>query len=181
MPSLYIPSFLSRSISAVLAMSMSRLLSPSSAVVPVVFRWSRQWLLHAAAVLVLFCAISGMAVAKDLTTSTWDELPAATKSSLQPLQDAWQNLTAADRAKWLELSATYPSLPAAQQKRLHARMLQWVEMPSAQRNKAREAFLKSQSELATADRKAQWEAYQALSDAEKKRLSQQAQQKKQGQ
>lgn len=127
----------------------------------------------------LFCATSSMAAAKNLTATAWDDLPAAVKSSLQPLQDAWQNLTPADRAKWLELSAGYPNLPQAQQKRLHDRMLEWVEMTPEQRNRAREAFLKSQGELATADRKAQWEAYQALSAEEKKRLSEQAEQKKQ--
>lgn len=131
----------------------------------------------AAVTLMLLCGASGTAMAKDLTATAWDDLPAATRSSLKPLQDAWQNLKPVDRAKWLELSATYPSLSAVQQKRMRKRMLQWVEMTPEQRNRAREAFLKSQGELATADRKAQWEAYQALSAEEKKRLSQQAQKK----
>lgn len=150
--------------------------SPASTAQPVHQRL-RCWL--AAVILLLFCVTGSIAAPKNLTTTAWDDLPAAVKSSLQPLQDAWQNLSPADRAKWLKLSAGYPDLPQAQQKRLHERMLEWVEMSPDQRNRAREAFLKSQSELATAERKAQWEAYQALSAEEKKRLSKQAEQKKQ--
>lgn len=136
-----------------------------------------KWLAGALLALVLLLGVATSAWAKNLTASSWDALPAAEKKHLQPLQDAWQNMKTQDRAKWLELSKNYPTLPKAQQKRMHKRMLEWVEMTPAQRSKAREAFLKSQGELATADRKAQWEAYQALSAEEKKRLSEQAKKK----
>lgn len=136
-----------------------------------------KWLAGALLALVLLLGVATSVLAKDLTASSWDALPAAEKKHLKPLQDAWQNMNAQDRAKWLELSKNYPNLPPVQQKRMHKRMLEWVEMTPAQRSKAREAFLKSKGALATADRKAQWEAYQALSPAEKKRLSEQAKKK----
>lgn len=137
-------------------------------------------LVRTATVLLIAIVLAGVATAahaKDALPHNWSELPAAEQRALSPLQTAWTGLNADDRAKWRELASNFDKLPAQQQSRLRSRMLEWANMSTAERTVARENFLKSRSPIASAERKAQWEAYQALSAEEKRKLANQAKQK----
>jgi hypothetical protein len=61
-------------------------------------------------------------------------------------------------------------MSGAEQAKLHSRMTEWVALSPQQRTQARLNFGQTQ-QLAPADKKAQWEAYQQLSAEEKRKLA----------
>lgn len=100
----------------------------------------------------------------------WKELTPAQQQALAPLAAAWTRLSDAQRRKWLALSRNYPLLPQAEQAKLHSRMSEWVALSPQQRSQARLNFAETQT-LAPGDKKAKWEAYQALPAEEKRKLA----------
>ena len=74
------------------------------------------------------------------------------------------------KRKWIALSANYATLSPAEQAKLHERMSEWVAIGAQHRSTARINFAQAQA-LPPGERKAQWEAYQALSPEEKRRLT----------
>lgn len=107
---------------------------------------------------------------KPETQPTWAELSPAQQQALAPLTGTWASLSAAHKRKWLALSANYGSLPEGEQARLHSRMRDWALLSPQQRTQARLNFAESRK-VAPADKRAQWEAYQALPPEEKRRLA----------
>lgn len=101
---------------------------------------------------------------------TWAELNAQQQRSLAPLAGTWTTLSAAHKRKWIALSANYATLPPADQALMHSRMAEWAALSPQQRTTARLNFAESKAVPRT-DRKAQWEAYQALPAEEKRRLA----------
>lgn len=101
---------------------------------------------------------------------TWAELNAQQQRSLAPLAGTWTTLSAAHKRKWIALSANYAALPPADQALMHSRMAEWAALSPQQRTTARLNFAESKAVPRT-DRKAQWEAYQALPAEEKRRLA----------
>lgn len=101
---------------------------------------------------------------------TWAELTPLQQRSLAPLGATWKSLSAAHKAKWIALSANYPTLPAPEQQLLHSRMAEWTALSPQQRTLARLNFAESQK-VAPDDKKAKWEAYQALPPEEKRKLA----------
>lgn len=101
---------------------------------------------------------------------TWAELSPAQQQALAPLTSTWASLSAAHKRKWLALSANYGNLPAPEQERLHSRMREWALLSPQQRTQARLNFAETKK-VAPADKRAQWEAYQALPPEEKRRLA----------
>jgi hypothetical protein len=61
-------------------------------------------------------------------------------------------------------------MPEQEQERLHARMTAWASLSAQQRSQARLNFAVTRS-LAPLDIRSEWETYQALSEADKKRLA----------
>lgn len=104
---------------------------------------------------------------------TWAELTAQQQQSLAPLAASWTRLRAAHKRKWLALSEHYPSMPPAEQALLHSRMAEWAALSPRQRTLARMNYGQLQA-VPRQDRKARWEAYQALSAEEKRRLADRA-------
>lgn len=100
----------------------------------------------------------------------WLTLTPLQKQALAPLGAQWGALTARQQNKWLAISRNFSQLSVAEQITLHSRMAEWVDLSPQQRNLARLNFNKLQS-LPKEDKKAQWEAYQALSAEEKRQLS----------
>jgi hypothetical protein len=100
----------------------------------------------------------------------WAELNAAQQQSLAPLSGTWRKLSEAHKRKWLALSANYPTLPAAEQALLHSRMAEWAALSPRQRTQARLNFAETRVVPPT-DKKAKWEAYQALPAEEKRKLA----------
>jgi hypothetical protein len=100
---------------------------------------------------------------------TWAELTAPQKQALAPLTTSWGRLSAAHKQKWLAVSQNFPTMPPPEQARLHSRMAEWAALSPQQRNQARMNFAEAQA-LPADDKKAKWEAYQALSPEEKRKL-----------
>jgi hypothetical protein len=101
---------------------------------------------------------------------TWAELGPAEQQSLAPLAGTWRSLSEAHKRKWIALSANYPTLPAGEQALLHSRMAEWAALSPQQRTQARLNFADSRA-VAPTDKKAKWEAYQALPAEEKRKLA----------
>ncbi len=106
--------------------------------------------------------------------STWKHLTVTQKKALAPLAPHWAKLNTAQQNKWLALSNNFDKLSPKEQATLHERMASWAALSPQQRAQARLTFNETKS-IATEDKKTHWEAYQALSAEEKKKLA--AQQK----
>lgn len=103
----------------------------------------------------------------------WKALSAAQQAALAPLAPIWREIDANRKRKWIALSANYDKLSASEQATLHLRMGDWARLSTAERNRARLNFAESSS-LSSEEKKAHWEAYQALSPAQKHQLARQA-------
>lgn len=104
------------------------------------------------------------------SSSAWRQLTPMQRQALAPLGAQWSALTAQQQAKWLTISKNFTQLPVADQVTMHSRMADWVDLSPQQRNLARLNFNQMQS-LPKEDKKAKWEAYQALPAEEKRLLS----------
>jgi hypothetical protein len=105
-----------------------------------------------------------------LESGAWQHLSKRQKLALAPLAADWHELTAQQRQKWLVLSKNFFELSDEEQLTLHSRMREWAALSPRQRSQARFHFNATQS-LSAQDKRAQWEAYQALSDQDKDKLS----------
>ena len=103
-------------------------------------------------------------------SSAWQSLSKRQKQALAPLSEEWHELTAQQRQKWLTLSRNFLQLSDEEQMTLHSRMRDWAALSPRQRSQARFHFNATQS-LSVNDKRTQWEAYQALSEQEKNKLS----------
>ena len=104
------------------------------------------------------------------TKPTWGELKPHQQKALAPLSGTWRTLGEAHKRKWLALSENFDHMPPPEQARLHSRMTEWAALSPQQRNAARLNFAEAQK-VAPEDKRAKWEAYQALPPEEKKRLA----------
>jgi len=102
----------------------------------------------------------------------WQQLTPRQKQALAPLATAWPQLTPQQRSKWIALSATFETLTPPEQATVHERMREWAGLSTQERARARLNYSHLKS-LSREERKAQWEAYQALSEEEKQRLQRQ--------
>jgi hypothetical protein len=107
---------------------------------------------------------------KQVTKPLWNELTPAQQQALAPLSGKWDTVSEAQKRKWLALSQNFPKMSGAEQEKLHSRMSEWVGLSPQQRTQARLGFGETQR-LAVDDKKAKWEAYQALSPEEKRKLA----------
>jgi hypothetical protein len=76
----------------------------------------------------------------------------------------------AQKRKWLAISTNYPKMTLDEQAKLHSRMTEWVALSPQQRAQARLNFGETQK-LSPDDKKAKWEAYQALPPEERRKLA----------
>jgi hypothetical protein len=106
------------------------------------------------------------------------------QQALKPLALSWNTtLSQQQKRKWLEISKNYPSLPPEGQATMHSRMNEWVSLSPQQRAQARLNFGKTKElskELTPDEKKAKWQAYQALSAEEKQKLAAKASPKPSG-
>jgi hypothetical protein len=108
--------------------------------------------------------------AKSPTSPLWSELTAPQQQALAPLSAAWPAISEAQKRKWLVISGSYARLSAPEREKLHSRMTEWVALSPQQRTLARMNFAESK-QLSPDDKKAKWEAYQALPPEEKRKLA----------
>jgi len=100
----------------------------------------------------------------------WSDLTASQQASLKPLETRWDNLGESSKRRWLALSKDYSRLSIEEQRTLHSRMTEWAALSGRERVQARLNFAQLK-QLAPSDRKAKWEAYQALSKEDKRKLA----------
>jgi hypothetical protein len=108
----------------------------------------------------------------------WDELNPQQKEALSPLSSVWPILGETRQRKWLEFSKRYEKMSPQEKERAHERMKHWVSLTPEQRQKARENFREAKR-LPPEERQKKWENYKELPDEEKKRLAQQARERRQ--
>lgn len=102
---------------------------------------------------------------------TWAELTPPQQQALAPLTGTWRVLGEAHKRKWLALSENFATMPPAEQSRLHSRMTEWAALSPQQRTLARLNFAEAQKVDPATDKRAKWEAYQALPAEEKRKLA----------
>lgn len=104
------------------------------------------------------------------TSPLWTELTPLQQQALAPLAGAWPTISEAQKRKWLVMAQSYGRLSPTEQEKLHGRMTGWVTLSPQQRTQARLNFAETK-QLAPDDKKAKWEAYQALPPEEKQKLA----------
>lgn len=117
---------------------------------------------------------SKTAVAPSVGGPGWTELSAVERDILKPLASSWNALTPGHKSKWRQMAKSYPSLPTEEQVKMQGRMKEWVALSPQQRTQARLNFATTKElskELTPEEKKAKWQAYQALSEEEKRKLA----------
>ena len=109
----------------------------------------------------------------------WRELSVEQQQALGPLASQWASLSEVQKRKWLVIAQNQSSLSPAEKAVQHSRMTEWVGLSREQREQARFNF-DEVKRVPAAERKAKWEAYQALSAEEKQRLASTATKRPQG-
>ena len=104
---------------------------------------------------------------------TWNELDAEQREALAPLATHWNTLHPAQKNKWLALSRNFDKLSPAERTKLHSRMTDWAALSVRERTQARLNFAEIKR-LPADERKAKWEAYQALPPEQKRALAESA-------
>lgn len=102
--------------------------------------------------------------------SGWQQLNPQQKNALAPLEPHWTQISAAQKNKWLTMSNNFDKLTAKEQATLHERMSDWAGLSPQQRAQARLTFNETKN-IGNEEKKSHWEAYQALSTEEKKKLA----------
>ncbi len=104
---------------------------------------------------------------------TWASLSSSQKQALAPLQQEWAGVDTQRKDKWIEVASRFATLAPDERQRVQARMAEWLRLSPADRNRARLQF-QEVKEVPAGERQARWQAYQALSAEERKRLASEA-------
>ena len=108
---------------------------------------------------------------------TWESLSPRQQMVLAPLEDDWDYMKPEIRKKWIQIANVYPKMSSADQQRLQSRMNSWSKLSQKDRRLARENYLSSLK--FPSEKKAEaWNAYQQLSDEQKKKLANAEEKKK---
>jgi len=105
-----------------------------------------------------------------VNNSGWHQLSDLQRKALLPLAPHWAQISPAQKNKWLAISSSFDKLSAKEQGTLHERMADWAALSPQQRALARLSFNETKN-LGANEKKSQWEAYQALSSDDKKKLA----------
>lgn len=100
----------------------------------------------------------------------WNELSPGQQKILQPLAGKWGDLPPDRKSKWVALAQRYPTLAPSDQEKLQSRMSEWASLKPRERERARLNYAETKK-LSPHERNADWEAYQALSPEEKRRMA----------
>jgi hypothetical protein len=114
-----------------------------------------------------------------MPNSLWQNLTYSRKKALAPLAPHWAQISPAQKNKWLAMSNNFDNLSPREQATLHNRMADWASLSPQQRAQARLSFNETKT-LGADEKKSQWEAYQALSQDDRKKLAAQQTTKIQG-
>ena len=100
----------------------------------------------------------------------WTELNADQRRSLAPLASSWPQISEPQKRKWIAMAGNFNKMSPAEQAKLHSRMTEWAALSPQQRAQARLNFGETQ-QVSAEEKKANWEAYQALPPEEKRKLA----------
>jgi hypothetical protein len=100
----------------------------------------------------------------------WRDLTRKQKQSLAPLETVWATISADRKLKWIEIAQRMPAMPEDERARVQLRMAEWVMLGPAERGIARLNFQEAK-QVTPEVRRAQWKAYQALPEDEKRQLA----------
>ncbi len=100
----------------------------------------------------------------------WMDLTESQQQALAPLAQLWPTMNEPHKRKWLALSQNFAQLSAEEQTTVQSRMREWAALSAQQRIAARFNYADAQ-QLLQEDKKAKWEAYQALSAEAKQKLA----------
>lgn len=100
----------------------------------------------------------------------WSDLNEDQQQALSPLSEQWPTMNEPHKRKWLALSQNFAQLSADEQNTLQSRMREWAALSPRKRTLARLNFA-NVKKLPQEDKKAMWEAYQALSPEVKQKLA----------
>ncbi len=109
----------------------------------------------------------------------WMDLTESQQQALAPLAQLWPTMTEPHKRKWLAISQNFGQLTADEQATVQGRMREWAALSPQQRTAARLNYADAK-QLLQEDKKAKWEAYQALSPEAKQKLAAQQSQPIQG-
>ena len=100
----------------------------------------------------------------------WMDLTESQQQALAPLAQLWPTMTEPHKRKWLAVSQNFGQLTADEQATVQGRMREWAALSPQQRTTARLNYADAK-QLLQEDKKAKWEAYQALSPEAKQKLA----------
>ena len=100
----------------------------------------------------------------------WQDLGAAHRAALKPLEKDWHSIGPEQKQKWIELAGRFPAMSPDERSRVQARMTEWAQLSPRERGQARINFQEAK-QVSPQDRQAQWDAYQALPAEQKRRLA----------
>jgi hypothetical protein len=103
----------------------------------------------------------------------WGTLNPSQREALGPLRDDWSRLSPDQQQKWLAIANRFQGLPPAERERLQRRMDNWVQLSPGERDRARQNYQESRRYDGD-DRRARWEAYQALPPEQRRELARDA-------
>ena len=107
----------------------------------------------------------------------WSKLTAGQREALAPLESFWSDMDEHRRRKWVKIADRFHQLSAEQQASAQEKMQEWASLPASERRQARASF-GGVTEVVPEDiRVMKWNEYQKLSQAERERLIELAQQK----
>jgi Protein of unknown function (DUF3106) len=109
----------------------------------------------------------------------WMDLAESQQQALAPLAQLWPTMTEQHKRKWLAISQNFGQLTTDEQATVQGRMREWAALSPQQRTAARLNYADAK-QLLQEDKKAKWEAYQALPPQAKQKLAAQQTQSIQG-
>ena len=102
----------------------------------------------------------------------WPDLGKEQQDALEPLLTLWPSMSEPHKRKWLALSRNFHQLSADEKAVLQGRMREWAALTPQQRTLARLNFA-DVKQLPQEQKRALWDAYQALSPEDKQKLANQ--------
>lgn len=100
----------------------------------------------------------------------WRDLTPLQQVSLKSLEQDWAGMDVPRRQKWVQVADRLPRMLPAEQARVQARMVDWAKLTPQQRGQTRLNFQEAK-QLPRQDRQARWDAYQSLSQEQKRELA----------
>lgn len=109
-----------------------------------------------------------------LLTSTlqWKDLNTEQQDALSPLAAQWNSIPEIGKQKWVRISLHFSQLTPEEKELVQSRMRAWSALSAQDRSRARLNYADAK-QLSQEEKKAKWEAYQALSEEEKLKLASQ--------